>query len=66
MAPSALFLFLIPLPFMGQLITNPHLSFIDHPEQAQWGLLPGFLVSVGGGIAVAVESRLRRRAKGKS
>jgi hypothetical protein len=45
------------------LITNPQLSLVDHQERGLWGLLIGFLVLVGGGIAVAIEGR--RWAKGK-
>ena len=61
MAIGALFLFSAPLSLMGQLITNPELSLVDHRQQAQWGLLIGLLVLVSGGIAVAIEGR--RRAK---
>jgi hypothetical protein len=50
---------------LAQRIANPRVSLVEHREAAELGLLIGILVLVGGGIALAVESR-RRRAKGES
>jgi hypothetical protein len=66
MAVGALFsCALIPAMALSHLIAIPELSLTDHREQAVWGLLIGFLVLVGDGIALALDSR-QRRAKGES
>jgi hypothetical protein len=54
----------LPAVMLGQLITNPRLSLVTHRDQAELGLLIGLLVLIGGGVALAIESR-RRRAKGR-
>jgi hypothetical protein len=36
------------------------LNLTDHPDQALYGLLVGWLVLIGGGIGLALEDRLRR------
>jgi hypothetical protein len=65
MAVGALFSCdLMPAMTVSQLIANPGLSLTDHREQAMWGLLIGFLVLVGGGIALALDNR-HRRTKGE-
>jgi hypothetical protein len=52
-----------PAVMLGPLITNPHLSLNNHREQAELGLLVGFLVLAFGGIALAIESRYRQAKK---
>jgi len=63
-AIGALVIFaVIPAVMLSQLITNPRLSLVEHREQAERGIMIGFLVLVGGGIALAIESYLCRARK---
>jgi hypothetical protein len=62
--PLVLFVFAtIPAMMFTQLIGNPRLFLVNHPEEAAWGLFIGLIVIVVGIIAVAIESHYARTGK---